>query len=85
MSQPIADALPFLKQAKEVTAITVSEGDAANERTNLDDLISWLATLRQADLVIAGGYGHSRVREWLFGGVTRDLLKAETLTRFFSN
>ena len=27
-----------------------------------------------ADLVIAGAYGHNRVREWAFGGVTRDLL-----------
>jgi len=27
-----------------------------------------------ADLIVAGGYGHSRIREWLFGGVTRTLL-----------
>lgn len=27
-----------------------------------------------ADLVVAGAYGHSRVREWALGGVTRDLL-----------
>lgn len=27
-----------------------------------------------ADVVVAGAYGHSRVREWMFGGVTRDLL-----------
>ncbi|RZM09135.1 MAG: universal stress protein, partial [Sphingomonas sp.] len=27
-----------------------------------------------ADLVVAGAYGHSRIREWAFGGVTRDLL-----------
>ncbi len=27
-----------------------------------------------ADLVVAGAYGHSRLREWAFGGVTRDLL-----------
>ena len=27
-----------------------------------------------ADLLIAGGYGHSRLGEWVFGGVTRDLL-----------
>ena len=29
---------------------------------------------RDDDLVVAGGYGHSRLREWVFGGVTRDLL-----------
>ena len=29
---------------------------------------------RDDDLVVAGAYGHSRLREWVFGGVTRDLL-----------
>lgn len=28
-----------------------------------------------ADLIVAGGYGHSRLGEWVFGGVTRDLLR----------
>jgi nucleotide-binding universal stress UspA family protein len=27
-----------------------------------------------ADLIVAGGYGHSRLGEWIFGGMTRDLL-----------
>jgi nucleotide-binding universal stress UspA family protein len=26
------------------------------------------------DLIVAGGYGHSRFGEWMFGGLTRDLL-----------
>lgn len=30
-----------------------------------------------ADLIVAGAYGHSRIREWAFGGVTRDLLLHE--------
>jgi nucleotide-binding universal stress UspA family protein len=29
-----------------------------------------------ADLIVAGGYGHSRLGEWAFGGVTYDLLNA---------
>lgn len=29
---------------------------------------------RQSDLVVLGGYGHSRLREWALGGVTRDML-----------
>jgi nucleotide-binding universal stress UspA family protein len=28
----------------------------------------------EADLVVAGGYGHSRLGEWMFGGVTQELL-----------
>jgi nucleotide-binding universal stress UspA family protein len=26
------------------------------------------------DLIVAGGYGHTRLGEWIFGGVTHDLL-----------
>jgi nucleotide-binding universal stress UspA family protein len=32
------------------------------------------ARQRKADLVVMGGYGHSRLREWLLGGVTYELL-----------
>ena len=27
-----------------------------------------------ADLIVAGGYGHSRLGEWIFGGITHELL-----------
>jgi nucleotide-binding universal stress UspA family protein len=38
--------------------------------------IELLELVRQenADLVVAGGYGHSRLGEWIFGGVTHELL-----------
>lgn len=29
---------------------------------------------RKCDLFVAGGYGHARFNEWVFGGVTHDLL-----------
>jgi nucleotide-binding universal stress UspA family protein len=29
-----------------------------------------------ADLIVAGAYGHSRLGEWVFGGVTHGLLQA---------
>jgi nucleotide-binding universal stress UspA family protein len=32
------------------------------------------AEKRKADLLVMGGYGHARLREWLLGGVTRELL-----------
>jgi nucleotide-binding universal stress UspA family protein len=49
------------------------------------DVLESTALSRDADLVIAGGYGHSRFREWLFGGMTRRLLAANSLNRLFSN
>ena len=33
-----------------------------------------IAREQGADLIVAGAFGHSRLREWVFGGVTRDLL-----------
>lgn len=33
-----------------------------------------IAQDHEADLIVAGAYGHSRLHEWALGGVTRDLL-----------
>lgn len=38
------------------------------------DQLRVLAEDEDADLIVAGGYGHSRMREWVLGGVTRDFL-----------
>jgi len=38
-----------------------------------------------ADLIVAGGYGHSRFREWAFGGATRSLLQAGSFHRLLSS
>ena len=54
-----------------------SEEDPANA------LLSYIADIG-ADLLVAGGYGHSRLREALFGGVTRTLLSSQTLPLFLS-
>ncbi len=40
----------------------------------LAEQLATLAADLQADLVVAGAFGHSRLREWAFGGVTRDFL-----------
>ncbi len=48
---------------------------------------SLLSFIRQAEaeLVVAGAYGHSRVREMIFGGFTRSLLAEEGVSRFLSS
>ncbi|MEK1889704.1 MAG: universal stress protein, partial [Phyllobacterium sp.] len=38
-----------------------------------------------AELVVSGAYGHSRLRELVFGGVTRSLLKEDGFSRFMSS
>jgi len=37
-----------------------------------------------ADLLVMGAYGHSRLREFLFGGVTRTVLKSMPIATFMS-
>jgi nucleotide-binding universal stress UspA family protein len=39
----------------------------------------------KADLIVAGGYGHSRLGEWIFGGVTRELLSASPVCCLLSH
>ena len=38
-----------------------------------------------AQLLVAGGYGHSRLREWALGGTTRELLHATNVPILFSH
>jgi nucleotide-binding universal stress UspA family protein len=38
-----------------------------------------------ADLLVVGGYGHSRTKEMIMGGVTRDLLRTMTLPVLMSH
>ncbi|NKK93917.1 universal stress protein (plasmid) [Rhizobium leguminosarum] len=44
-----------------------------------------VADAMDADLIISGGYGHSRLREWIFGGATRSLLENDRLNRVMSH
>ena len=65
-----------------------SSVSAAFHRVPTDDdvanaLLSYFADVN-ADILVAGGYGHSRLREALFGGVTRTLLSSQTLPLFLS-
>jgi nucleotide-binding universal stress UspA family protein len=52
--------------------------------TVADDLQSAAAGFG-ADLIVTGAYGYSRMREWFFGGVTRDLLAAASVCCLMSH
>lgn len=44
-----------------------------------------LAREEGADLIVTGGYGHSRLGEWIFGGVTRGLLQEAPICLMMSH
>jgi nucleotide-binding universal stress UspA family protein len=54
-----------------VNAATLAEVDAPGAAGRR---LLRIAQTDQSDLIVAGGYGHSRLREWILGGVTRDLI-----------
>ncbi len=75
----LADALLFL------------EGHGVSGRTELlfgepgaHKLVEF-AHMINADLIVSGAYGHSRLREWAFGGVTRSLMAERGINRLLSN
>jgi nucleotide-binding universal stress UspA family protein len=103
----IADALPLIRVAKQVTLLHVNEG--GDEDRSIRDVRSFLerhevdfdvrirdgkpaeaevadeASRVGAELIVAGAYGHTRFREWAFGGVTRGLLTDSPVARLLSH
>ncbi len=61
--------------------------DARVERGGDEDsvVLAGLAEDLKAGLVVAGAYGHTRLREWILGGVTRDLLLKTTQCALISH
>jgi len=43
------------------------------------------AIAENADLIVTGAYGHTRLSEWIFGGVTRSLLAASPVCCLMAN
>ncbi len=68
--QRLADVVAWLKRhgvdANPIGFISVD-----------DDATQFLAIAKKqkVDLIVAGAYGHSRLREWVLGGVTDELLR----------
>lgn len=61
-----------------------TETGKASPLSVADELLN-VASDTGADLLVMGGYGHSRAREFLFGGVTRDIMRQMTVPVLFSH
>ena len=62
----------------ELKRINTTETDVAS-------IILSHAADMSADFMIMGGYGHSRLREFILGGVTRGILSSMTLPTLMSH
>jgi nucleotide-binding universal stress UspA family protein len=65
--------------------ISIGSATVATTTQRVADQLIESARAEDADLIVAGGYGHSRLGEWIFGGVTRDLLKSSPVCCLFAN
>jgi nucleotide-binding universal stress UspA family protein len=62
----------------ELKRIVTAETDVANT------ILSHAAD-SSADFLVMGGYGHSRLREFVLGGVTREILTSMTVPTLMSH
>ncbi|MGU3402377.1 universal stress protein [Methylobacterium brachiatum] len=53
--------------------------------TGAADELRRFARREEADLIVMGAYGHSRLREWILGGATRDMLQGTSLCCLMSH
>ena len=49
------------------------------------EALLWHAADMHADFIVMGGYGHSRLRELVLGGVTRTMLETMTVPVLMSH
>jgi len=110
-ARAIADAMPFLKRAKNVEVVSVtSERGKQDEiegadmghhlarhglrvevtrimrgELDVEDVLLSHAADSDADFMVMGGYGHSRLREFVLGGVTRSILRTMTVPTLMSH
>lgn len=71
----IAEVVRYLARHEiQAEPIIALKGEQPTGRQVLDE-----AMAREAGLIVAGAYGHARLREWALGGVTRDLIADSTI------
>jgi nucleotide-binding universal stress UspA family protein len=66
----LANVEGFLKRH----GINFTTESTAIGHSRVEEELYRFASVAGSGLIVAGGYGHTRLREWMFGGVTRALL-----------
>jgi nucleotide-binding universal stress UspA family protein len=81
-AMPAADIAGHL--VRHGLAVTAARTFVSDGLSAADALLDYASDI-DADLLVVGGYGHSRTREMIMGGVTRDLLQHMTLPVLMSH
>jgi nucleotide-binding universal stress UspA family protein len=87
-SRPDSKVLPTAEIAEHLARhglnVSAARTVATDGLSPADALLDYASDM-QADLLVVGGYGHSRTREMIMGGVTRDLLQHMTVPVLMSH
>jgi len=78
---PSADIAHYLARH----GIKVEAASTKTDQGNVGEVILARALDVDADLIVAGAYGHSRTREWILGGVTKTLIHETPVPAFISH
>lgn len=73
---PGFDLVSYLQRRHGVVAETHALPD---RDAGIGDDLLHAAGQVQAELLVMGGYGHTRLREWILGGATREVLEKTTI------
>jgi nucleotide-binding universal stress UspA family protein len=65
--------------------IKVNAKAILNPKGSISDQLRSVAKSEGADLIVAGAYGHTRLGEWVFGGLTHGLLRDSEICCLLSN
>lgn len=78
---PGDDMASFL--ARQTFSVTVDRLPSSGR--SISRVLNEHATDIGADLIVMGAYGHSRLREWLLGGTTREMLEQDEFPLFLAH
>jgi nucleotide-binding universal stress UspA family protein len=110
-ARALHDAMPLLRRALTIDAISIHQDNAPAGETSVDNLAKHLdhyglaATVHHAtanpadvhgallsasadycsDYLVMGGYGHSRLGEYILGGTTREMFRSLTIPALMSH
>lgn len=78
--EPGADIAAYL--ARHGAKVTVDR--LPREGRSTADVLRRHAVDTAADLIVLGAYGHSRIRDWIFGGVTKSMIEEPPVAVFMA-
>ena len=78
--EPGSDVATYL--ARQGAKVTVNRDTSSGD---VGSSVLSRANDFDADLIVMGGYGHTRLREWVLGGVSKTLLEHMTVPVLMSH